>query len=310
MIAVDALGGDFAPHAILEGALRASRTRIPVALFGPLERIVPILDQLDTHWRGLPITLFQASEEILMDEEPAMAVRRKKDSSLVRAVSAVADGTCTGVISAGNSGALMIASMFILGKTEGIERPAIAGFIPTKDAGSTLVLDLGGNVNCKASHLLHFAHLGIEHLLTRSVVRRPLKIGLLCNGSEENKGSALIKEVHQLFSQQLNNFIGNVEPADVLANKADIVVCDGFTGNIFLKTIEACSKFFAQEGAAHIIPGGAQLLGVKGTVIVAHGNSLASSIQKAIQLAHHVKQNVVSLDIEHASHDSDGLKII
>ena len=149
MIAVDALGGDFAPHAIIEGALRASRTRIPVALFGPTDQLIAILNQLDSEWKCLPISIFHSSEEILMDEEPAMAVRRKGDSSLVRAVASVADGTCTGVVSAGNSGALMVAAMFILGKSDGIDRPAIAGLIPLPNNKHTLVLDLGGMLTVK-----------------------------------------------------------------------------------------------------------------------------------------------------------------
>lgn len=294
MIAIDALGGDFAPQAILEGALRASRTRIPIALFGQAERIVPILDQLDSNWRTLPISLFSTSEEILMTEEPAMAVRRKRDSSLVRAVNAVADGTCSAVVSAGNSGALMIAAMFILGKNDRIERPAIAGSFPTGENKSTLVLDLGGNVDCKASHLLHFADLGVEYLTSKMQNKQLApRVGLLCNGTEENKGSMLIKEVHQLLKQSSYHFIGNLEPFNILQGDADIIVCDGFTGNIFLKTLEACNKNIEQSGTFSAIPGGAQLLGVKGTVIVAHGNSSASSIQKAIQLAHQIKHSHV-----------------
>lgn len=288
MIAVDALGGDFAPHAVLEGALRASRTRIPVAIFGPAEKISAILDQLDATWKTLPITLVSTTEEIGMAEEPAMAVRRKRDSSLVRAVAAVADGTCSAVISAGNSGALMVAAMFILGKHEGIERPAIAGILPVSGDRSVVVLDLGGNTDCKASHLVHFAQLGVDYARSMSIGGHSPRVGLLCNGTEEGKGSILVKEVHQILKQSSHDFVGNLEPLDVLSGRTDVVVCDGFTGNIFLKTIEASGQLFEKAATTFSVPGGAQLLGVRGTVIVAHGNSNAASIQKAIQLAHQI----------------------
>lgn len=306
MIALDVMGGDFAPHAILQGALKAARSSIPIKLFGPEKLIRTCLTELDQTWESYSITIEDASEVIEMDEEPVNAVRKKTRSSLVKAVESVRLGDCSAVISAGNSGALMVAATFILGRTQGIERPAIAGFMPA-EKGSVLTLDLGANTECRAQHLFQFAQLGVSYIEEMTKHAAP-RIGLLANGHEDRKGSALTKEVFALLKAEKSfNFVGNVEPFDLFTNKADLVVTDGFSGNILLKTMEASYELFmriVQQETLHVdvqvkhllnetlhkridsrYQGGALLLGVQGRVIVCHGNADAIAIAQALALA-------------------------
>lgn len=308
MIAVDVMGGDFAPHVVLQGAVQAAKEGNKVCLFGPEAVIKAWLEIEEETWRQLPITLVDATETIEMTDEPVGAVRKKQNSSLVRAVKSVACGDATAVVSAGHSGALMVASIFVLGRQDGIERPAIAGLFPTP-TGYAVGLDLGANTDCKAVNLVQFAHLGVEYARRMLAIKHP-RVALLANGEEDVKGSLLTKEAFQLLQQEAAlDFIGNREPHAALSGEVDVFVCDGFTGNIFLKTFETV---FAQRtrlfkelltglnvdpsvlgdlkkrlDAANVLKqmGGALLIGVQKPVFVCHGAAQAGDITQAIRTA-------------------------
>lgn len=292
MIALDVMGGDYAPDVVLEAAVGAARGGVSILLFGPSQRIQESLNRINPDWATLPLKIVDAPDTVGMDEEPVFAVRKKPQSSLVMAVSAVARGEASAVVSAGNSGALMAAAAFIIGRIDGIERPAIAGFFPSH-SGRVLVLDLGANTECRPQHLLQFAQLGAAYAQDLGITHP--RIGLLANGHEETKGSLLVKEAHQLIKQDESlNFIGNIEPYDIIDHKADVVVCDGFSGNILLKTQEAVIEAAAvwtgnaaalEEHMTHRAVGGALLLGVKGRVIVCHGASDAKMLKNALFFA-------------------------
>lgn len=314
MIAIDVMGGDRAPGVVLQGAVRAARL-VPVILVGPEKDTRALLEQIDPNWQNYKITLCNSSQIIGMGEDPVAAVKNKAESSLVKAVACVKEGQAVAALSAGNSGALMIAATFILGRESEFERPAIAGFFPSLSHKKTLVLDLGANTDCRAAHLYQFAHLGCLHLASTMKIDMPT-VGLLSNGTEENKGSRLAKESFDVLKQSNLNFVGNVEPFDVFQGRVDVAVCDGFSGNVFLKTMEATFELFShlmvrqigkdeettQEKKSlrmwgenflsdvsselgHKKYGGALLLGVKGNVIVCHGNSDAQTIENAILFA-------------------------
>jgi len=300
MIAIDVMGGDRAPLVVLQGALAAASKGIPVQLHGPEEVIVPWLQAHAPRWQQLPISIAKADEVIAMDEEPVFAVRKKPGSSLVKAVQSVATGTCRAALSAGNSGALMAASALVIGRHTGVERPAIAGYLPTTQ-GVVLALDLGANTECRPHHLVQFAHLGTAHARDAMGIANP-RIGLLSNGDEEGKGSQLGKEAFVLLKQEAGiTFVGNVEPYDILEHKVDVVVCDGFAGNVMLKTLEATVDLIKRwhpsiandldQQLSHKQLGGALLLGVKGTAIVCHGNSDAKTMEQAITFAWDVSRN-------------------
>jgi len=311
MIALDVMGGDYAPGAILEGSLRAAKKSIPVMLFGPATLVRAELDKLDPAWESYCLSVSDAPDIVAMDDEPVLAVRKKPDSSLVKAVASVKAGQCVTVVSAGNSGALMAAATFLLGRQEGIERPAIAGLMPSLN-GNILMLDLGANTDCRPQYLLQFARLGTEYARNTLNINNP-RVGLLSNGHEAGKGSQLVKDAFELLTQDKSiNFIGNVEPYDLLENRSDIIISDGFAGNVFLKTVETtfelCMKLLKQDiGEQQDNPaiqiwaknfftkisaklhhkrfGGAFLLGVKGNVIVCHGSSDAKTIEHALVFA-------------------------
>ena len=308
MIALDAMGGDFAPHSNVQGALSAARKGVQIVLFGDAEIIERELTALDPAWRSLGLFIEHTTEEIAMDEEPAAAVRKKTNSSLVRAVRSVKEGRCSAVVSAGSSGALMIASLFILGRKEGIERPAIAGLLPTAK-GFVVGLDLGANTECKPQNLYQFAHLGAEFSRDQFHIDQP-RVGLLSNGHEDAKGSLLTKETFGLLKQSALNFIGNVEPHNIFAGDVDVFVTDGFSGNVLLKTTEAvhsmmCAKLLQYGATAtgdsnsgsdvlkkalksafgNLSFGGAPLLGVQGKAIVCHGAAKGNDMERALLLA-------------------------
>jgi phosphate acyltransferase len=297
MIAVDVMGGDHAPYVVLEGALAAAKKTIPVVLYGPQELIISWLDEHACGWEIYPITIVDAPDIIAMDDEPVRAVCKKPSSSLVKAAVGVAEGRCSAVLSAGNSGALMAAATLCIGKSDGVERPAIAGLLPVI-SGEVLALDLGANIECRPHHLLQFAHMGNAYAQSTLLVQHP-RIGLLANGHEEGKGSPLIKEAHISLKKETLNFVGNVEPYDIFAGKVDVVVCDGFSGNVLLKTMEAVAELIAskidltqaQALKSHFSYqrcGGALLLGIKRPVIVCHGCSDAKAIENAITTAWNV----------------------
>lgn len=317
MIAVDAMGGDFAPEAVLEGALRCVKaTGIDVCLFGPKGELQRRLSQLDSSWRDYSLSIIDAAEVIGMGEEPVRAVKRKKESSLIKAVESVSKGACKAIISAGNSGAVMAASLLLIGRDKGIERPALVGLVPALKR-PVVCLDLGANTDCKAEHLYQFAHLGVEYaskvkasldtspyaelrgtLGTNGFVQRP-SVGLLSNGEEPTKGSLVTKQAFGMLEKSSLHFIGNVEPFHILQNKADVVVCDGFVGNVLLKTLEAVASFccsIVRESDAKSFAllqdklrlreqGGALLLGIKKTVMVMHGSASPQNIERAIRYA-------------------------
>jgi phosphate acyltransferase len=297
-VAVDALGGDNAPREVILGALDAAAEGIEITLFGPAG--------LDTH--GLP--LVETTEVIDMAEKPAEAVRAKPGSSLVAAVRAVA-GDADAVVSAGNTGAVLAAGLLHLRRLPGVMRPAIAVPIPAR-YGPSVLLDAGANADARPDHLLQFAHMGAvfsEELLD---VRNP-EVRLLSIGEEDEKGNQLTLEAHQLLREDDTlNFKGNAESRDLLRGAADVVVTDGFTGNIALKLLEGTIKELLDAlrdeitasptgklGGALIRPaarrlrtkldpdtyGGAYLLGLRGLAVIAHGNSGRRAIANAIRLA-------------------------
>ena len=311
-IAVDAMGGDYAPEQIVFGALRAARAiDCEIVLVGNEARLRSLLDK-ERGWEKLPISIHPASEIIGMDEHPADAVRQKKDSSVVVATRLVRDGACDAVISAGSTGAAVTAAQRILKRIKGIKRPAIATPIPTPK-GVTLLLDSGANVDSKPLHLLQSALMGSIYSELIFGHEEP-RVGLLNIGEEASKGDELVKETYPLLQAMTTiNFAGNAEGRDIPKGNFDVVVCDGFVGNVVLKFGEGLAKtigrlvkdevkgsgFLTKLGALLIKPallrlakrldvteyGGAPLLGVDGCCIISHGSSNAKAICSAIRVA-------------------------
>lgn len=297
-VAVDALGGDHAPEEIVAGASVAASSGIEPVLYGPRE-----LDSL-----GLRVV--EAGDGIAMDEHPAEAVRGKPDSSLVRAVRAVADGDVDAVVSAGNTGAMLAASLLHLRRLPGVYRPGIAVVIPTR-RGPSVLIDAGANADARPEHLLQFAHMGVVLAEEILGVEHP-DVRLLSIGEEDEKGDRLTLEAHRLLRASPLRFAGNTEGGRLLEGAADVVVTDGFTGNVALKTIEGTIRtlleslrdelesslrgrlggLLSRPGARrvrkHLDPdtyGGAYLLGLRGLVVIAHGSSSRIAIANAIRLA-------------------------
>jgi glycerol-3-phosphate acyltransferase PlsX len=309
-IALDAMGGDHAPAVTVAGAVAAARRLgVGVALVGARPAIEAELAKHQT--AGLDLTIVEASETIGMDEHPAQAVRRKPNNSISVATRLVKEGQAAAVVSAGNSGAMMAAALFVLGRIKGIDRPAIATVFPCT-GGQVLLIDVGAITDPDPANLVQFAQMGDIYLRAVFGVARP-RIGLLSNGEEPTKGSKLVQEAHALLRQQPGlNFIGNVEGKDVPAGLADVVVCDGFAGNVLIKTAEGVATYIRQvlreevtrtpwhkllalglRGAFRRVGarldyaefGGAPLLGVEGVVIIAHGRSNARAIENAVRVA-------------------------
>src|SRR3954454_7121386 len=232
-VAVDAMGGDKAPEEIVEGARRAVAERgVPVALVGQPESLGS-----DHGLEGVP-----ASQVIAMDADPGASVRKKKDSSLVRAAEAVRDGKASAMVSAGNTGATMASALLRMGRIRGVSRPAIATPIPVPGGSPTILLDAGANAECQPEWLVQFAQMGSVYAQTRFGVVEP-KVGLLSIGEESSKGNSLVKEAHELLvSTPGLRFVGNVEGRDIMTADVDVVVADGFTGNVVLKTLEGGMK--------------------------------------------------------------------
>lgn len=304
MIALDVMGGDYAPEQIIVGALNAAKKSIPLILVGPQDIVKELLCKYDLNWQNYPITLCDASSVIAMDEEPVNAVRQKKDSSIVKIIELVKIGQANVAISAGNSGAVMVAASFILGRMENLDRPAIAGLLPTSTGKKVLALDLGANTECRPNNLVQFAYLADNYARNILGIANP-RIALLSNGQEDCKGSLITKEAFSLLKNSKLNFVGNIEPFDIFEHKTDIVVSDGFSGNIFLKTLEGSFELLAKlvkkdaerkkifdskicdfvydTAKRELYSGGAVLLGVKGNVIICHGNSSAEVIENTIE---------------------------
>ncbi|MFZ0666516.1 MAG: phosphate acyltransferase PlsX [Acidimicrobiales bacterium] len=303
-VAVDAMGGDKAPSEIVAGARQAQDVLgVPVVLVGRRDAIGDTL--------GLDV--IEASEVIEMDDDPGPAVRHKKDSSLVRAAEAVRDSRASAMVSAGNTGATMASALLRMGRIKGIARPAIATPIPRVGSHPSLLLDAGANAECTPQMLVQFAQMGSVFAQERYQVESPT-VALLSIGEEPTKGSGLVKETHALLAELPDlNFVGNVEGRDLLPATADVVVTDGFTGNVALKTLEGSLKFFmnlllevfsvnedtkraAEVLMPHLAPladdldpdgtGGAVLLGVSGVCVISHGSSNARAIVNAVRVAH------------------------
>jgi glycerol-3-phosphate acyltransferase PlsX len=301
-IALDAMGGDKAPGDVLAGAHAAAALGIPVVLVGP-EGLAGVGD----------LPLITASEVIAMDDDAASGVRRKKDSTLVRAAEAVRDGKASAMVSAGNTGATMASALLRMGRVRGVNRPAIATPIPVPGHLPNILLDAGANAEVSAEWLVQFAQMGSIYARTRFGIAAP-KVGLLSIGEEPGKGDSLRKEAFELLSVAPGiEFVGNVEGRDLMNKTADVIVTDGFTGNVALKTLEGGMKtLFAallgafasepqyKEHADALLPailplyaqmspdtyGGAVLLGVDGICIISHGSSGETAILNALKLAH------------------------
>ena len=315
-IAVDAMGGDRAPDQILAGAHEAARLGIPIVLVGP-----PDLAGCG----DLP--LIPASEVIAMDDDPGKSVRTKKDSTLVRAAEAVRDGKASAMISAGNTGATMASALLRMGRIKGVNRPAIATPIPVPGGTPTVLLDAGANAEVQADWLVQFAQMGSVYAHHRYGIATP-RVGLLSIGEEPGKGDSLRKEAYELLSTAPGiDFIGNVEGRDVMSDSVDVVVTDGFTGNVVLKTLEggmktlvrALMEAFAskpeyKEHADVLLPallplyeavdpdttGGAILLGVDGVCIISHGSSSSRAIVNGIRVAADMVERGIVNEIRNA----------
>ena len=310
MIAVDAMGGDYAPDEIVLGAIEALETaehELALTLVGGEDRIRSILEANGGDRPGISVT--NATEIVEMSEHVTTA-RRKKDSSLAVALDLQKRGEADAMVSAGNTGAAMGLSLLSYGRIPGVHRPAIATTIPSA-RGMTTLLDAGANSECKAENLLQFGIMGSLYHEHAFGVDRPT-VGLLSIGEEASKGHAVTQEAHAMLAESDLNFVGNVEGRDILPGTADVVVCDGFTGNVLLKFAESMSRFFGgalreeinaslltKIGGLLIRPafgrvrrrldwqefGGAPLLGIDGTTIICHGRSEARAIRSAIRVA-------------------------
>lgn len=311
-IAVDASGGEYAPHEIVKGVIKAAHEyKMDIALVGKKATLHVLAGK---HLKKLNLSLIEASQTIDFHEHPMEAIREKPRSSIVVGINLLKEGKADAFVSAGNTGAVLCAALFSLGKIEGIERPALASLVSLNRSSPALLIDAGANADCRPSHLLKFAELGSIYAQHIFGIDSP-RIGLLSNGAEETKGNRLTKESYQLLNKSNLNFIGNIEGTDIAKGTADVIVTDGFTGNIVIKTVEGLGDSFikvrqvvhtANQGAHDIRGralladvglgflvkgmdyreyGGACLLGVKGNVIVSHGRSQARAIKNAIVLA-------------------------
>ena len=329
-LALDAMGGDHAPEVTVAGAVEAAKEcNHEIVLVGQESVLKAELAKYQT--KKLPITIVNATETIGMDDLPAQAVRQKKDSSLVVAARMVAERKTDAFVSAGNSGAAMAASLLHLGRLPGVSRPAITTVFPTLSGGCA-ILDVGANVDCKPKHLFQFAVMGKVYLEKVSGMSNP-RVGVLSIGEEETKGNELSLATYELLKKSKLNFIGNVEGRDIPKGKADVIICDGFVGNIVLKfgegVAEMMLKLVKQEFKAHPISwmslpflwtalrdlrkkvdytehGGAPLLGVDGVCIIAHGGSNAKAIKNALKAAARYAEKNVNQEVaqEIAQYDS------
>jgi len=320
-IAVDGMGSDNSPHSEVEGALQAAKDYgVHVILVGKEAVLGPLLKGKT---RGASIEVRNATEVIAMDEPPTAALRRKKDSSIRVSADLVRSGEASGLVSAGNTGAVMAVSKMVIGAVPGVDRPALATVLPTLK-GHAVLLDVGANVDCKPHHLVQFAIMG--HLFSKKIVGvASPRVGLMSVGEEESKGNDLTKEVYRALKEIHLNFIGNVEGRDIYNGRADVIVCDGFTGNVALKTseglIEAVVQLLKEELASNLQAmvgallskqsfkrlkkrldyseyGGAPLLGLRGVSIICHGRSSSNAIKNAIRVAKEFAENQVNEKLE------------
>lgn len=318
-IALDAMGGDHAPAAAVAGGIRAARDfGVTVQLVGRPDVIEAELVKHPT--AGLSLPIIPATDVIGMEELPSVAVKSKKDSSMAVAIRAVVAGESDAFVTAGNSGGALAVALFGLGRIQGIKRPALSTIFPTASShGHCVLLDVGANTDVKAEYLLQFALMGHYYAERVLQISQP-RVGLLSTGEEEEKGSALIKEATPLFKNSNFNFVGNIEGKDITRGLADVVVTDGFTGNVFIKGAEGVAwmiqKIFREEirarplavagavlarGALQAMQtkldyrefGGGPLLGVNGVAVIAHGRSDDYAIRNAIRVAKRAAENKI-----------------
>jgi glycerol-3-phosphate acyltransferase PlsX len=302
LIAVDAMGGDSAPREIVEGAILAAEKGVRVVLVGDEGQILPLLDG-----RGVEISVEHATQVITMDDVPHKAIREKKDASVAIAARLVAAGEADAMVSAGSTGAALAAAAFLIGRLPGVTRPGIASMFPT----GHIVMDVGANIECKPEHLLQFAVMASALSTVYQGVESP-RVGLLNIGEEDSKGRDLERGAFDLLRQSAAvNFIGNVEGRDLATDVADVIVTDGFTGNVLLKTGEGTGRAIQQliletlakpeyvDAVQDLMPafmeirsrlsseavGGAHLVGTKGVVVIAHGSSTRIAMDNAIEIA-------------------------
>ncbi len=329
LIAVDTAGGEYAPHEIVKGAIKATQEwEIDIALVGNKAMLHVLTSR---HSRKPGFTIIEADQVIGSQESPIKAIRNKPNSSIVVGINLVRDGIASAFVSAGNSGAVAAAALLNLGKIEGVPRPAIGSFINITPPTPTFLIDAGANIDCRPEHLVWFARLGNLYVSQITGISSP-RVSLLSNGEEQNKGSKLVIESHKLLKKTKLNFIGNIEGQDILRRAAEVIVTDGFTGNIVLKTIEGISDSWLYSldqvgqifSKAYHLParalhrdigmdswakrldyrehGGACLLGVNGNVIIAHGRSQSKAIKNAIGLAKQTAEREISQIIKEESH--------
>ncbi len=331
IIAVDAASGDYAPYEIVKGAVKAAQEyEVDIALVGKKE-VLHVLAGRSLNKSG--VTIVEASQTIDYHEPPMKAVRSKPDSSIVVGINLLKEGSASAFVCAGNTGAVFCAALLSLGKVNGVDRPAIGCFLDIMSSIPALLVDAGANVDCRPQHLVQFAQLGTIYSKYILGIESP-RVGLLNNGVEETKGNRLIQESYQLLIKEKNlNFIGNVEGNDLQRRTADVIVTDGFTGNIVIKTIEGLSDNFLTSvrqigqvvssayhlrgrdllhdiGWGHWVKrmdyreyGGACLLGVNGNVIIAHGRSQAKAIKNAIGLAKETVERGITEKIREGSYE-------
>ena len=322
-IVLDAMGGDLAPQAPVEGAVlydRETDGRDEIILIGDQGQIEAALS---AHGTPRNIRVLHAADVIGMHDQPATAVRRKPDSSMVRGIRLQKEGEADAFVSAGSTGAQMAASLLTLGRVKGVQRPALGAFFP-HESGVTLLIDVGANADCKAEHLVQFGLMGDLYMTYIHGVTEP-RIGLLNIGEEATKGNELTLEAHKLMSERLPDFVGNVEGRDILAGKIDVVVTDGFTGNVMLKFAEGIVSAFASGlksrmkrnplammGGLLARPafrdmkrtydyeeyGGVPLLGIDGISIICHGSSTGKALKNAIHVARKMGEKRVNDHIE------------
>ena len=324
VIALDAMGSDRAPKPEVEGAIQAARRfGIHVALVGPEERLRAELSR-HPFSRSLPISIVHASEVILMDDKALQAVRAKRDSSMRVGLRLVREGRAAAFITAGNTGAAMATAKMVLGGLPGVDRPALVAIMPTATGTVSTLLDVGANVDCKPYNLEQFAVMGDIYFRSMFGIERP-RVGLLSIGEEEGKGNEVTREAFQLLKQLPLNFIGNVEGRDIYSGKVDVIVADGFVGNVALKTSEGVVNlvratlketlratitrqvgFLLSRSAFsdfkkrldHTEYGGAPLLGVKGACFITHGSSNINAIKNAIRVASEFVERDINRKIE------------
>lgn len=322
-VAMDAMGGDYAPREIIKGACEgAMQWGARLLLVGDEEAIRRDLQKIRT---TASIDVIHAPERIEMGENPAAAIRRKRNSSLVRCAEMVRDGKAHAMVSAGNTGATMAVAALILGRAPGIDRPGIATVLPTI-SGQVVLLDVGANVDCSVQNLIQFATMGSVYSRDVMGIKNP-RVGLLSIGAEPSKGNELSKAAYKVLVESDLNFVGNIEGGPLFEGAADVVVCDGFVGNVALKVAEGVANMIQQIAARKLRSrlwyklmllglapgirqfqkeidcaevGGAPLLGVNGICIVCHGNSRAKSISSALRLAVRAQNNDVLENIGRA----------